>query len=334
MKDLVRRSLLDRPRDTPIDLYGALKDLSWDIFLAVFLETSRTDPIFGKIVKLQEELLRGQFSLFPASVNVGVWQSPRHRGVRARKKLQELITEIIAVRRPPWLATFDAGQRDAEEMVNHALMATSSLAVKGFASLLLAFLLNLFIYRHSTNGYPSLSDWIEAGTEFSREQRLIAVLNETLRLSPPIPGVMRRASEDKVVMTADEHDPNILIPRGFDVWCYFPGANRDPSVFGEDADLFRPARYLDVDHEPAPSTAFGHGQKSCLGATFARDAAVAVYEAFAESHVRLSGAVDNVGVRGLLGWQVATPQQWAEGVKQLPIQRPSEPIMACLQEAA
>ena len=317
------------PRGSEIDLYGTLKRLSWRLFLDSVLGLSDTDPDFERYVKLQEDLLRGQFSLFPASVNVGFWHSPRKIGIDSRKRLQELISRRLKKTNIGWISENRTIEPPRDELVNHVLMATSSLAVKGFASLMLALLLNLFLFPHLPFGVECLAEWATQGDHETRRKRIEAVLKETLRLSPPVVGVLRRATRDCTVTVSDAEKADVLIPAGFEAWSYFPGANRDPTVFGEDAEMFVPERFIDAEGKFPPPIAFGEGSKSCLGADFVSTAAFAVVETLLDAGINISGTVDAAGVRGWLGQEVppATPEAWARDMKQLPVQRPSRPIL-------
>jgi hypothetical protein len=324
------------PKGPQIDLYEALKRLSWRLFLYSFLDLSDTDPDFELFVKLQEDLLRGQFSLFPVSVNIGFWHSPRKIGINSRKRLQELISKRLGKNNLEWLAVKQTEVPPQDEVVNHVLMATSSLAVKGFASLMLAFLLNLFLFPHAPSGMGSLAEWTTQSDKKTRRQRIEGMLKETLRLSPPVVGVLRRAMRDCTVTTSDAEKPDVLIPAGFEAWSYFPGANRDPSVFGEDAEMFVPERYLNTEgYIPSP-IAFGDGAKSCIGAGFVSTAAIAIVETLLDAGMKISGTVDAAGVRGWLGQEMppATPEAWARDMKQLPVQRPSRPILVTLYNSS
>lgn len=72
------------PAAVPLDLYETLKTLAWDILLAIFLGVER-DNVGGvsrNVEDLQETILRGQFSLFPAAVRTPFWTSPRSRGLK------------------------------------------------------------------------------------------------------------------------------------------------------------------------------------------------------------------------------------------------------------
>lgn len=312
------------PNDTAFDLYAHLKTLAWQLFLGTFLDMSPSDPGYAEYVQLQENLLRGQFSLMPISISVGFYSSPRHVGISARKKLQRIISIRVDKAMPTWIDEDVRRNRPREEIVNHILMATSSLAVKGFASLLMAFLLNVFVSD------KPLWKWMEGDTAKEKHAKQEAVLTETMRLSPPICGVMRRSTEERALTSRNQQEPDILVRKGWDVWTYFPGGNRDKSVFGEDADLFVPHRYLD-ESKPPPPIAFGLGPKQCLGGQFTPMAAKAVLDAFQETGNILEGNVQSVGVRGWLGCQLARSEEWAADVKQLPTQHPSKAIMVRLK---
>jgi cytochrome P450 len=94
-------------------------------------------------------------------------------------------------------------------------------------------------------------------------------INEALRFTPF--GVSMRISVEDVLL-----DNGITVPEGTQVQLHWAAANRDPSVFGEDAGEFVPERGV-----PRQNLAFGHGMHYCLGAPIALAeadiAAVAVY---------------------------------------------------------
>lgn len=332
---IVRRFFEDRsrvPLDTPVNLYETMKTLSWQILLGMFLDLSPSEKLFAEFQRLHEELLRGQFSLLPVSVNVRLWQSPRSKGIKARKRLQELIAWRVhdlcgrdKSDSDKGLHTFlrAVGDLPSDEIRDHILMMTSSLAVKGLASLLTASFLNLFLFEiNGLNGTQRLRTMSEMGREEVRKY-LRSVYLETERLSPPIVGIMRRLTRD-VVLDSEDDQPRILLPKGWDVWLYFVGGGRDPAVYGEDCMTFDPTRYFSQD--VADPLAFGAGPKHCLGKACMRDIVLQVAEHCVTSGLSIEGDVSRPGLRGWLGWQVATPEQWAADMKQLPTQHPSKPV--------
>ena len=101
---------------------------------------------------------------------------------------------------------------------------------------------------------------------------LTAVLRETLRLVPPAPGFGRSVrpenKEEVVTVAGGKYE----IPRGTSVFCMLGKIQRDPKVWGVDAEEFRPDRMLDASFNKLPKNAwkpFGTGLRACIGRAFA-----------------------------------------------------------------
>lgn len=335
-KDSHNRSGADVPFNTPVDLYETMKVFSWRALLKIFLglsdspeASSNERDLFVQIQSLHEKLLRGQFSLMPVSVDVGFWKSPRSVGVESRKSLQRLIFARLqemqskqSDNRPAFTDTDD--RISAEETRDHLLMMTSSLAVKSLTSLLTAFLLNLFLFKHDGVVIADqLRIMLNEGREADYRKYFDGVYLETERLSPPIVGVMRRTTRD-VVIQGDGREPDTILPRGWDVWLYSVGAGRDPTVFGENCDFFNAERYM-VNAIPEPM-GFGTGSKSCLGKHLVRQIVLQVAEHLVTNGISMRGNVSTPGLKAWLGWEKASPTEWAAEIKQLPTQRPKRPV--------
>ena len=84
------------------------------------------------------------------------------------------------------------------------------------------------------------------------------VVHEVLRLEPPSPVRRRRAIARTVV------GDGMVVDEGSIVDLDLVAANRDPSVFGPDADAFRLGRALPADVPPW-GTSFGTGMHACIG---------------------------------------------------------------------
>ena len=332
-----------------IDLYDSMKTLSWDLILGIFLgnveDPQRSKDLVDQVEKLQEDLLRGQFSLFPVSVNTRFWQSPRSKGLAARKKLQEVLKSHVGVQNTgcPFVASSPS---DKEDVANHLLLFTSSLAAKALASLLTAVLMNLFVFRARNDGESDLlSDLVLSTRSRDDQNKLIeSIVLETERLSPPVVGIMRQTTADVILSGGGEQSPDIRIPRGWDAWLYFVGASRDPAVFGDTANSFLPHRYLQESGERIEGFAFGAGPKTCLGRDSMRQIATTVAKTclglpdeetvvHQSAPIKLGCPDDNIpeGARGWLGWQAdVKPEIWARDMKQLPTQRPTKPLIVTL----
>lgn len=111
-----------------------------------------------------------------------------------------------------------------------------------------------------TGGSTTVADSVRAGFPFLRERGALrsdrGVLEEMLRLRPPIPG-MRRTLE------VDVEVGGRLLPAGTRVWIDLEACNRDPARFRE-PEAFDPGR------SPNPHLTFGHGPRHCLGSALAR----------------------------------------------------------------
>ncbi|KAL8856967.1 MAG: hypothetical protein Q9178_006462 [Gyalolechia marmorata] len=338
-----------------IDLYESMKTLSWKILLGIFISTPETDKEAlesATIESLQEDLLRGQFSLMPVSINLRLWQSPRSKGLEARKKLQSLLAARVrsGTERCPF-ATNTSEEQD--DVASHMLLFTSSLAVKALASLLTAVMLNLYIFRENRESQEdgSLASRIITNRhEEERDWMLRGILLETERLSPPVVGIMRRATQDIILKSpAVTAPPATLVPQNWDLWLYFVGAARDPLVFAETAESFSSNRYCGGNTaEVEEGLAFGIGNKSCLGRDLIREIIMTAMKTClgtfnskenntpseAKPALSIHADVREIprGVQGWLGWQSQVKaEEWAKHMKQLPTQRPLQPLKVEIQ---
>ena len=341
------------PSGSSVNLYECMKSLSWHLVLGIFLcdpkNQEHGSQVGEKVESLQEGLLRGQFSLFPVSINNMLWQSLRSKGIAAREKLQALLRKRVEQEPQgcPFASTTDDERND---IASHMLLFTSSLAVKAMASLLTAVMLNVFI-PHASEAVEStaLASKITALTCEEDQNALIrSIILETERLSPPVVGIMRRTTADIILPSGIEDVHDTLIPEDWDAWLYFVGAARDTNVFGDTADVFVPDRYYHSDDQAPTGFAYGTGAKSCLGEHLIKVILMSVVKVClgiqTESQTTrmkpmnfvCESKVLPVGVQGWLGWKKdVKPEDWARDVKQLPTQRPLKPVVVtvehCLQ---
>lgn len=309
-----------------IDLYETLKTLAWRLLLSAFLalDGDENQEIFEKIEQAQEKLLRGQFSLFPVSINGFFFQSARSKGLRARQLLQQLLSKHIQMQNPARCPLLRRTEVDRDDIANHCLLFTSSIANKALSSLLTATIMNIFLMPNQ-----NLAGLLAMQPEETRAVTLRSILLETERLSPPVVGVMRRV-EDDIVLKDGAADTGHMVPNGHDVWLYFVGASRDESVFA-DAQNFHFDRFMS---DAAPhGFAFAAGRKTCLGTETVRMMVSVVAEEMLKANNELRGEPQSEGIQAWLGWRAtAGPQAIAKDLKQLPCQRPRLPVWVEVSE--
>ncbi|KAH8919358.1 cytochrome P450 [Atractiella rhizophila] len=95
---------------------------------------------------------------------------------------------------------------------------------------------------------------------------LSAACKETLRLFGSVPGILPRRGQP---IYGDLQIGKYHIPAGTEIGCQPYTVHRDPEIYGEDVDEWRPERWLE-DKERAEvmgrwNFAFGQGQRTCLG---------------------------------------------------------------------
>jgi cytochrome P450 family 135 len=103
-----------------------------------------------------------------------------------------------------------------------------------------------------------LQEEIEAGGE----EYMTAVVNETLRVRPVVPIVVRVLQEELRVGSYN-------LPAGTRVVPSIYLTNRNPRVY-QDAEEFRPERFLEDGPETFSWIPFGGGIRRCIGASFAQ----------------------------------------------------------------
>ncbi|KAJ4317917.1 hypothetical protein N0V94_004680 [Neodidymelliopsis sp. IMI 364377] len=118
---------------------------------------------------------------------------------------------------------------------------------------------------------PSLSDPTASisSTDIDRLPYLNAVLQETLRLFPPVPLTMRETATDTTIQGS-------FIPRGTTIVISPWAVNTSTHLWGADAREFNPDRWLGSHANTGGAesnyaiTTFLHGPRSCIGKEFAK----------------------------------------------------------------
>ncbi|KAG8789826.1 hypothetical protein FRC15_000018 [Serendipita sp. 397] len=107
---------------------------------------------------------------------------------------------------------------------------------------------------------------------------ITAVMREGLRLHSTVPIFAVEAIDDTALLN------KYFIQKGTHVLLQIASIHRDPAVYGDDAELFKPERMLDGKFEALPPKAwipFGNGARACIGRAFAwQEATIALATIF------------------------------------------------------
>jgi cytochrome P450 len=118
--------------------------------------------------------------------------------------------------------------------------------------------------RILNHGADELLRWFDAHPGSRSEAAtdpafLQSAIQDVLRLHPVLPALMREATQDVVLPSGRN------IRAGERVALLFAVANRDPKLFGEDAEEFVPDRANRVPNGRMHGLAFGAGPHTCIG---------------------------------------------------------------------
>ncbi|MGV9615009.1 cytochrome P450 [Nocardia xishanensis] len=101
----------------------------------------------------------------------------------------------------------------------------------------------------------------DSPTDLAGLPYLDAVCQETLRLHPPVPIVLRRVTEPVTLR-------GVRVPAGDTMGLALPLLHSDPDTW-VDAARFRPERFLDRRYGPFELAPYGGGHRRCVGASLA-----------------------------------------------------------------
>ncbi|MCJ1471761.1 hypothetical protein MMC13_000401 [Lambiella insularis] len=177
-------------------------------------------------------------------------------------------------------------------------MITFLIAGHETTSGLLSFLFALFLKYPQTymTAQKQVDDVIGKGPvtyeHISKMPYITACIRETLRLYPTVSSFsVRPLSKDPKEYPVYLGKKRYEVPYGLTLGMLLTSIHRDPAVWGEDAEVFKPERMLDENFNKLPLNcwkAFGNGARGCIGRPFA----------WQEAHIVVAMLLQNFTFRG------------------------------------
>ena len=244
------------------------------IIRAVFGVTDRErgDALAAVIVDLLRSFI-APLSFVPLLRFSIAGRGPWARFVRLRGRLDAMLLEQIAARRATGTAGYDdilsllldATYEDGSGLSDADLLdELRTLLVAGHETTATSLAWALFHVHRDAVVLARLRDelaGVEAPERLAKLPYLGAICQETLRMNPPVPIVLRRL--DAPLTVAGQQ-----CARGDVVGIAVSALHFDPDVW-PDPHRFDPQRFLDRRPSPFEYTPFGGGHRRCVGAAFA-----------------------------------------------------------------
>jgi cytochrome P450 len=261
----------------PVGTRFALRERTQAVTLEVIMRTvfgiaqaDRLDQLrvmLGRILELGNNRFAMTSIVLPQlrrTVGRGMWK----RFVALRARADELIYDEIRRRRAdPATAERDdvlsvllqARDEDGEPMTDVELRdELMTLLVAGHETTSTALAWTFDLLLHNPAPMERLRAEVESGQS---EEYLDAVIKESMRIRPVVPGVSRKLTQP---WTLDGYELPVGTRVSPNIWL----THHNPGVYPE-PEQFRPERFLDGGADTYSWIPFGGGIRRCLGASFA-----------------------------------------------------------------
>jgi cytochrome P450 len=266
--EATRRDMASWPLGRPMRLQERTRAITLEVILrAVFgVEAERMGALKDAIAGLVKPM--HPLAIVLVALRRPTLERPTGAIGRALDQLDEVIYEELARRRAQedlaerrdiLSLLMQARDEDGQPMTDRELrdeLVTLLLAGHETTSTSVAWAVERLV-RHPAK-LRRLQEEIESGGE----EYMTAVVNETLRVRPVVPIVVRLLKEELQV-------GSYTLPAGTRVVPSIYLTNRNPRVY-EGAEEFRPERFLKDGPETFSWIPFGGGIRRCIGASFAQ----------------------------------------------------------------
>ncbi|KAK1309549.1 Abscisic acid 8'-hydroxylase 4 [Acorus calamus] len=259
-----------------VNTYQEMKKFSFDVgTLAIF---GRLESCYKEELKKNYSIVNEGYNSFPTKIPGTLY----YKAVKARKRLGEILSEIISKRREKRMETNDLldslinSKGDQGELLSDDRIADNIIGVlfaaQDTTASVLTWILkylhddsklrdavraeNMVIYEANKEGNRSLT-WVQTKSM----QVTYKVIMEALRVASIISFTFREA-------VADVEYKGYLIPKGWKVMPLFRNIHHNPEFFPDPLN-FDPSRF-EVSPKPNTFMPFGSGVHSCPGNELAK----------------------------------------------------------------
>jgi cytochrome P450 len=266
MGQLTTEEIAGWPVGRTFPIVDRMRDLTLKVIIRVVLGVEERDRADRLVTALRRVVDIRTLDLFmwkwPNLARVGPWR----RAVRDLDRADDLLFAEIARRRadpdrqhrPDVLSMLLDGEPGGEPDDDLIRSELVTLLTGGHETTAVA---TAWMFERLLRN-PGALTRVRAGLDQEKDEFRDAVIKETLRLRQVSYNVGRRISEPVEL-------GGYRLPAGTFVWPSLAAIHTDRGAWGEDAEEFRPERWLDGDPPAQAYLPFGGGAHRCLGAMFA-----------------------------------------------------------------
>ena len=290
-----------RLADGPFDVEPFMSRIAADVIFRTMFSRSIDDALAAKTYAAFQTYQRSQPVLTPAAFVPGLPARLRRKARLAAEDIRQSLRALIEARRDEM-----AAGHAQDDLVTKLMSGIDPETGKGFSDEeLLDQIAIFFLAGHETSAstlawalwlLADAPDWAERvaeeGRDFATAPTFAAlsklpvtrnVVQETLRLYPPVPMMVREAAEDHVFRKREVKAGSQIVISPWHIHRH--------EAHWDDADDFRPDRWEDLRPREAHYLPFSAGPRICPGAGFAMTEAVVVIATLMGAHVfRMDGS--------------------------------------------
>ena len=232
----------------------------WRWLMSTWLARYTTTPVQDNAISgVFEEIYEKRLQ----ALTLGMDSEKENKKDADRASLLRTILEMQAQESAIATAPLDANWIKSE--ANFHFLAGIDVTAAGCQSILAYILSNQEVYKRVVDEIDGFPEMVAQQTDIlSHCPYYVACIQEALRLCPPTPNILPR-----LVSPPGMEIDGRYVPSGTEIGCIPWIVNRDPLLYGNDAEVFRPERWLGTLEErkllTRYSETFGYGSRSCLG---------------------------------------------------------------------
>ncbi|XP_017140100.1 probable cytochrome P450 313a3 [Drosophila miranda] len=257
-------------KDNPSIMNGSIQkniskliEVTYHLIMFPWLQNRAISTLFGFEKRKSEAMIH-----LHASVQSIIQEKLKTQGDESKESLAS--SNIVINRAMDFLRSGDFSYEDVKsECVLTIIAGLETSAITVYNTLILLAMFPEYqdtAFEELKDVFPNVGDFEVSYDDLQKLVYMDRVLNESLRLLPPLPLIPREVTEDLKLSNG------ILIPKGVTVAIDIFNTHRNKDFWGLEADTFNPDNFLPEhiqERHPYVFIPFNRGKRNCTGRKYA-----------------------------------------------------------------